>query len=145
MMSLLNGLKAKFDSLNLFLAEKQSVILASMYFWWLCAGIDITELILQRPQTPQEWCNFISQTVIQLLALPVLAFVSDIATGKILGYLKEIHTWQKETHDTVMAEMQILKDQVAEAKLLHEAVLEELKELKEINSELTEIIKNEKK
>jgi len=64
--------------------------------------IAFVPLAYQMPQTMLEWQNFISQTVIQLVALAILA-----KTGKIEGEKQQ--KLLQETHDAVMAEFCELK------------------------------------
>jgi hypothetical protein len=50
-----------------------SVVLSSMYFFWFCVVLDLVELpAVVAVGSPVIWVGYLSQTVIQLLALPAL-------------------------------------------------------------------------
>jgi hypothetical protein len=59
---------------NAALALRATNVLGSMAFFWFCVVLDGVELVLGSPQnwTAVIWVTYISQTVIQLLALPLL-------------------------------------------------------------------------
>ena len=88
-MKIFSFLFSKVDKFNNRLADLLASSLSSMYFFWICFSIDLTQLLLQPPHSVQEWCTFVSQTVIQLLALPVLAFVSNKSGQEELRIIKE--------------------------------------------------------
>jgi len=83
---------------NEWLVNTLATSLSSISFVYICIIIDVTELLLQPPQTIQEWCTFLSQTVIQLVALPVLAFVSKLEGAKSERILRETHDEACEIH-----------------------------------------------
>jgi len=51
-----------------------------MNFFWFCVALDLVEgyALVTHPFDAVAWVTFLSQTVIQLLALPVLAVMSSI-------------------------------------------------------------------
>ena len=62
------------DKFNEWLAEKLANTLGSMGFFYVCVLLDLIEL----PPVIQSgsviiWCTYVSQTVIQLIALPILS------------------------------------------------------------------------
>jgi len=79
-------------------------------------------LFFQHPADVLGWDQYISQTVIQLVALSVLAIVS-----KNEG--REQQRVLKETHDYAMQELSLIKDDLALAK-------EEREELKQLLAHL---------
>ena len=54
-----------------------SRVMSSMYFFWFCVGLDLISLpaVFQGQITVG---NYLSSVVIQLLALPVLAYMGDL-------------------------------------------------------------------
>ena len=66
-----------------------------MGFFWFCVLLDIIAYSSHPLHTPYDLVVFVSQCVIQLLALPVIGITTDIASNKMLKLLQE-------THDTVM-------------------------------------------
>ena len=64
---------------NEWLAEKLGNSLSSMTFFYFCVLIDLIEL---KPVIDANnvitWCTYISQTVIQLIALPILGVLQKI-------------------------------------------------------------------
>jgi hypothetical protein len=59
---------------NGWLAVRAAGLLGNMWFFWFCVALDAAELVLGNPATwsAVTWVTFLSQTVIQLLALPLL-------------------------------------------------------------------------
>lgn len=66
--------------LNAAVALKVSGLLGSMWFFWFCVLLDTAALVFGNPQSWSSltWVAFASQTVIQLLALPVLGVMANI-------------------------------------------------------------------
>lgn len=86
--------------------------------------ISFVPLAIQMPHDILGWQQWISQTAIQLIALSVLAIVS-----KKEG--REQRRVMEETHDAVMAEMSIVKEELDLAR-------EERDEMKQIMDEIHE-------
>jgi low affinity Fe/Cu permease len=101
------------NKLNIYIALKLAQILSSMNFFWICLALIAIAIII--PAVAPE-CSFIAQTVIQLLALPVLGLAQDIQSTRIEKKIDQ--------------EMAILK--------------EELKMIKRTHNEILGILKNEK-
>lgn len=103
------------------------------FFIWLADSLGTNSCILlfcfiafaplyyQRPQTILELQNYVSQTVIQLIALAVIAKVSKLESARTMNLLQE-------SHDAQMEELKIAK--------------EERQELIEMNRCLSEIYKD---
>ena len=126
---MVSKIKEKLNNYNTKLATILSKILANMWFFWLCIVIDVIELVKQPPTDVQEWCNFLSQTVIQLLALSVLALCNDISTNKILKYLEDIWKWLKLVLSELKDLLILLKESHDEIKIMHTELLEKLDKL----------------
>jgi len=61
------------NRLNGRIAVRATSVLSSMWFFWFCVLLDIAELpAVIQAATPVVVVSYISQTVIQLLALPLL-------------------------------------------------------------------------
>jgi len=96
---------------NNFLANKLSIILSSMWLFWVLALVLIILWFLDPPTTPFDISLFVISTAFQAIALPVLAFVSNLQGDRA-------EKVAKETHDAVMKELALLREQNAELKEL---------------------------
>ena len=103
-------LDTKMKRFNEWLAEKLGNSLSSMTFFYFCVLIDLIEL---KPVIDANnvitWCTYISQTVIQLVALPILGAQQKITHGhheKHHKNLADIHT----KLDRLLASKRRLKD-----------------------------------
>jgi hypothetical protein len=107
-----------FNRFNDMLADILSDWLSTMECFWIITVLVVAILFWQRPTSLVGWITYISTTIFQASALPVLGFVSKKSgarTDKLL----------QETHDAVMAEMGLIKEELALAR-------EERDELKQI-------------
>lgn len=75
-----------------------SNFLASRICFFVFCVIAFFPLFYALPKDILAWCQYISQTVVQLVALNVLAIISKSEGAKSAKMLKE-------THDAVMAEL----------------------------------------
>jgi uncharacterized membrane protein len=102
------------QKLNNFIASKLSVVMSSMWLFWLLALILIV-LWLVMPNdektNPYTIALFWISTAFQAIALPVLAFVSNLQGDRA-------EKIAKETHDAVMKELKLLRDEQSEMKKL---------------------------
>lgn len=94
-----------FKRFNQLIAIKLGNSLGSMLFFWFCLILDLVELPpVIASNNLIVWINYIAQTVIQLLALPILGVVANLqqkqseakanADHKTLTYLAEIQDEQ---------------------------------------------------
>ena len=90
--------------INNFLANKLAVAMSSMWLFWFLAVIIVIAGILQPPNTPYTFVMFVISAGFQAVALPVLAFVNNLQGAKQEKLLKE-------THDAVMKELKLLKQE----------------------------------
>jgi sensor histidine kinase YesM len=104
--------------LNDLIADILADALSTMACFWIITVMVVVVLFWQRPSTMVGWITYISTAIFQASALPVLAFVA-----KKEGAAQQ--TLLKETHDTVMGELDKLSNLVQEISDTHE----ELKEL----------------
>lgn len=67
------------DKFNRMLAMRLGNLLGSMYFFYFCLVLDVAELpsVIQS-HSVIAWITYVSQTVIQLVALPILSTQSNI-------------------------------------------------------------------
>jgi len=73
-------IEKKLQEVNILIALNLAKMLSSMNFFWICSGLIITAIVAPAV-APQ--CSFIAQTIIQLLALPVLGLAQDIQSTRI--------------------------------------------------------------
>jgi len=76
----MNKIKTKLYEFNIYIALNLAKLLSSMSFFWLCTSLILVAIIIPS-LAPQ--CSFIAQTIIQLLALPVLGLAQDIQSTRI--------------------------------------------------------------
>ena len=109
------------------LGDKLSNGLSSMKTFYLIIFLVLVPLIVQRPGTFIGWIQYMSTAVLQAAALPLLGYTTrkqgDIQ-AKIL----------KETHDTVMKELNLIRRQQIANKELAESQHKIISELKAIIS-----------
>ncbi|MDR0834819.1 MAG: hypothetical protein LBN93_11690 [Candidatus Symbiothrix sp.] len=99
--------------INNFLANKLSVILSSMWLFWFLAVVLVIAGIIQPPKGAYEIVMFWVSAAFQAIALPVLGFISNIQGDRQEKLMRE-------THDAVMKEIKILREDQAELKKLLE-------------------------
>ncbi len=99
-------MSSKINNFNEWLATKLADALANMVMFFGVTFLTLSILFFQKPHSPLEWVQYIIQTFFQGVALPVLAFVAKNEGNRQQRLLQE-------THDTVMAEMKVIKDMMA--------------------------------
>jgi hypothetical protein len=104
-------------SIHNIVAVKLADILCTMAMFYGVTIFTLSILCFQTPRTPLEWVQYSIQTFFQGVALPVLGLV-----GKINGERQE--KLLQETHDAVMEEMRELKILMGQ---VHKIALEERK------------------
>ncbi|MFA6075773.1 MAG: hypothetical protein WCV63_07655 [Negativicutes bacterium] len=107
---------------NAWLAQKLAYWLATVAMFYAVTFLTLSILFFQTPQSALEWVQYSVQTFFQGVALPVLAFVAKISGERQEKILQE-------THDTVMAELSFVKDELVELKALHRNVGELIAEI----------------
>lgn len=80
---------------NAWLANKLGDGLSSMAFFWVCVVLDLIELPpIIGSHNVIAWCTYISQTVIQLLALPILGAQNKLQHDnhkEVMRHINKIH------------------------------------------------------
>ena len=102
-------MKESFSKFNEWLATKLADALANMVMFFGVTVLTMSILFFQTPHTPLEWVQYIIQTFFQGVALPILAFVAKIEGNRQQKLLQE-------THDAVMDEMKEIKEMMLEMK-----------------------------
>ena len=108
---------------NNLVAKKLTVILSSMWLFWILVVMLVVAAWLEPPTTPYTFVMFVISAAFQAVALPVLAVTSNIQGDrqeKVLG----------ETHKKVSQELELVKEQLA----LTRAEIKLMSELLEKNS-----------
>jgi len=92
---------------NDFLASKMALTLSSMWMFWLLTIILLIAFVMQPPKGAYQMVIFVVGATFQALALPVLAFVSNLQGDRQEALLNEMQ-------DELMQEIDILKQLIAE-------------------------------
>jgi hypothetical protein len=119
------------------LGDKLSDGLSSMKIFYFITFLVLVPLIVQRPNNFIGWIQYMSTAVLQACALPLLGY-----TTKKQGDIQA--TILKETHDTVMKELSLIKkQQAANTKLVkaQHKIISELREIISNSHENSNIIK----
>lgn len=86
---------------NDWLANKLGDVLGNMYFFYFCLALDIVMLFpVIKAHSTITWVTYISQTVIQLLALPILQVYQNLHQDhhdEVMDHLKKIHKEVKKS------------------------------------------------
>ncbi len=118
-----------FNKFNEFVSDKLSIGLASMYLFWIVFIATIIPGILSPPNSVVGWVQYISSSIFQACALPVL----QNSSNKIMNYFQKL---LEEVRNTVVNEVTIsIKEELEIIKL-------EQKNQREERNELISIIEN---
>jgi low affinity Fe/Cu permease len=81
---------------NDYLANKMGTVLGSMYFFYFCVVLDLIELppVIKAHNTI-TWVAYLSQTVIQLIALPTLQAYQNLHASS----MDSLHSKIDAVHD----------------------------------------------
>jgi hypothetical protein len=98
------------DRVNAAIAVRATNLLSSMWFFWFCVILDLVELpaVLQN-LTPIVVVTYISQTVIQLLALPLLGAGQRIIAAAQDARAEADHKTLTALHAINVNQLQILR------------------------------------
>jgi hypothetical protein len=116
--------------MNDWLGDKLSNALSTMEMFYLVALLVVVPLIWQRPQGLVGWMQYMIAVFFQGTALPVLGYVarkSGESQEKVM----------RETHDTVMEELRLMREELHLAKEERHAlrlIIQELRQGKPDNS-----------
>jgi len=90
---------------NEWFGDKLAFWLSTMGCFYLILALVIVPLFFERPTGLVGWVQYIVQSIFQGIALPVLGYVARIVGDKQEKILTE-------THDAVMEELTVLKDEL---------------------------------
>ncbi|MGC4378665.1 hypothetical protein WD019_17345 [Fictibacillus sp. Mic-4] len=110
--------------INACIGDKLAYWLSTMACFYVVAALVIIPLFFQHPDTLVGWVQYIVQSIFQGVALPVLGYVARIAgenQEKIIN----------ETHDAVMEELTLVKEELALAREHRDALQKLAEELKQ--------------
>jgi hypothetical protein len=96
--------------INAAIAVKATAVLSSMWFFWFCVLLDLFELpaVIQAASSI-AWVTYISQTVIQLLALPLLGAGQRIIAATQDARADADHRTLSALHSMNVVQLQILE------------------------------------
>ena len=110
---------------NDWLGDNLSNGLSSMLVFYLITFLVLLPLIVERPNTLIGWIQYMSTAVLQACALPLLGYTTNkqgVKQSKLL----------QETHDTVMNEISMIREEQNFAKEQRNNHSDEMAEIKKI-------------
>lgn len=99
------GIRQMVRRYNDWLGDRLAFWLSTMACFYLISALVLVPLFFQRPQGLVGWVEYVVQSLFQGVALPVLGYVARVAGEKQEKVLNE-------THDTVMEQLGVLKDEL---------------------------------
>jgi cell shape-determining protein MreC len=116
--------------LNAWLGDKLAFWLSTMGCFYLIFALVIVPLFFQHPSNLVGWVQYIVQSIFQGIALPILGFVARISGQKQERVLNE-------THDAVMDELAMVRNELEIAKEERDTLKELIKELHQISNKIS--------
>lgn len=111
------------DRVNGRIAVAATTVLSSMWFFWFCVLLVLVELpAVFAARSVIAWVMYISQTVIQLLALPLLGAGQRIISASQDARAETDHETLVALHRLSVQQIQILEGQNDVLDLLRKAV-----------------------
>lgn len=112
------------NKINDYVGDKLSDGLSNMNLFWIMLLATLTPLLFHRPATIDGWIQYLSSSVFQAAALPILNYTTDKAMKYLIKLIIEIRDAiinriegkLQETHDAVIQELQEVKEELAIAK-----------------------------
>ena len=92
-------MKKLFDKINDLLADKMSLILSTMFMFWLIFALTIIPLFYSMPNTAKDWAQYLCTVIFQGVALPVLGYTARKAGDKSDKVMAEIDNLVKQIDD----------------------------------------------
>ena len=94
--------RKRHSGFNEWLATKLGEVLGSIWFFYLCLALDLAELPAVASQHSVElWVTYVAQTVIQLLALPILQVYQNLITAHTQAKADADHEALSSIHEHV--------------------------------------------
>lgn len=120
--SLIHG-SSGIERVNGRIAVAATTVLGSMWFFWFCVALVLVELpAVIAARSVMAWVMYISQTVIQLLALPLLGAGQRIISAAQDARAETDHETLVALHTLSVQQIQILKGQDDVLDLLRKAL-----------------------
>ena len=116
----LPGMKKILDQFNDLLADKMSLILSTMFMFWLIFALTIIPLFYSMPNTPKDWAQYLCTVIFQGVALPVLGYTARKAGDKTDKVMEEIDSLVKQI-DEKTKETEALTEKINNLVMLIEA------------------------
>jgi hypothetical protein len=111
------------DQVNARIAVAATTVLGSMWFFWFCVVLILVELpAVVAARSVMAWVMYISQTVIQLLALPLLGAGQRIISAAQDARAETDHETLVALHTLSVQQIQILRGQNDVLDLLRKAL-----------------------
>ncbi len=111
------------ERLNGRIAVAATTVLGSMWFFWFCVALILVELpAVIAARSVMAWVMYISQTVIQLLALPLLGAGQRIISAAQDARAETDHDTLVALHTLSVQQLQILRGQNDVLELLRQAL-----------------------
>ena len=96
--------------MNALIANKLAMMMSSMWLFWVLSIFILIAGLIEPPKDPYTFVMFVISAGFQAIALPVLAFVSNIQSDKQMKLIQDNHNMLmkmvNESHDKLMAEIQ---------------------------------------
>jgi cell shape-determining protein MreC len=108
--------------LNDIIGDKLALWLSTMGCFYIIFALVIVPLFFQQPKGFIGWVTYIVQSVFQGAALPILGYVARVAGEKQENVLNE-------THDAVMEELAIVKEELGLAREEREQLIKVIENL----------------
>jgi cell shape-determining protein MreC len=108
--------------LNDIIGYKLALWLSTMGCFYIIFALVIVPLFFQQPKGFIGWVTYIVQSVFQGAALPILGYVARVAGEKQENVLNE-------THDAVMEELAIVKEELGLAREEREQLIKVIENL----------------
>jgi hypothetical protein len=120
------------DRFNQWLGDKLSYILSTMAMFYGVSFLVLATLFFQTPTSPVTWIQYIISVFFQGVALPLLGYTAR-KSGELQAQLL------RETHDTVMNELDYIKRQQEAARVEREDLEKIISEIREMTAEIQKI------
>ncbi len=120
------------DRFNQWLGDKLSYILSTMAMFYGVSFLVLATLFFQTPTSLVTWIQYIISVFFQGVALPVLGYTAR-KSGELQAQLL------RETHDTVMSELDYIKRQQEAARVEREDLEKIISEIREMTAEIQKI------
>ncbi|MCL2095235.1 hypothetical protein FWH13_03940 [Candidatus Saccharibacteria bacterium] len=130
-----------FQRFNSWLASKLAIIMSSMWLFWVLTIVIVVAGLLQPPSDPYMFVMFVISAGFQAIALPVLAFVSNIQGDRQEKVMREVHEATMKELEMMRQENAALRKLLSESRRLVKEVDDLDVEVDDLDSELDDLKK----